>query len=263
LEEHFEGYSLQLIFDRLNSMGIRPTRVIIGEATGLKLAIGQRGRAELILKTFGRSAHAANPQVGVNAVYLMTPIIDAVRKLTPPEDPDLGPGVYEVVDILSSPYPGLSVVPDECRITVDIRTIPGETEQSVLSPFQQILQAQKQRNRAFKGEVAVCQAGHTLPGGRHISVKKFPAAWKIRPSDPIVQTAVRALQSAGLDGELSTYRFCTNGSYSAGVAGIPTLGFGPSHEHLAHVVDEYIEIDQLIRAMAGYRALIDAFLGKE
>ena len=54
--------------------------------------------------------------------------------------------------------------------------------------------------------------------------------------------------------ELSHYAFCTNGSYYAGKAGIPTIGFG-SLESLAHVVDEYIEIDQLEKACLGYMGL--------
>ncbi|MDR2137564.1 MAG: YgeY family selenium metabolism-linked hydrolase, partial [Synergistaceae bacterium] len=56
--------------------------------------------------------------------------------------------------------------------------------------------------------------------------------------------------------ELSHYAFCTNGSYYAGKAGIPTVGYGGSMENLAHIVDEYIEIEQLVKACEGYCGIV-------
>jgi acetylornithine deacetylase/succinyl-diaminopimelate desuccinylase-like protein len=65
------------------------------------------------------------------------------------------------------------------------------------------------------------------------------------------------MKQAGLSPRVSAYKFCTNGSASAGLLGIPTIGFGPCAEWQAHVVDEYIEKDQLFRAAEGYYRLID------
>jgi acetylornithine deacetylase/succinyl-diaminopimelate desuccinylase-like protein len=59
------------------------------------------------------------------------------------------------------------------------------------------------------------------------------------------------------------YSFCTNGSHYAGEANIPTLGFGPSRENLAHVIDEYIEVKQLLGASQGYYALAKALTKSE
>ena len=59
---------------------------------------------------------------------------------------------------------------------------------------------------------------------------------------------------------MSHFAFCTNGSYYAGKAGIPTVGFGGSSESLAHVIDEYIEIDQLYKACEGYQGIARAVL---
>ena len=64
----------------------------------------------------------------------------------------------------------------------------------------------------------------------------------------------------GFSSPLSHYNFCTNGSHYAGEAGIPTLGFGPSLESLAHTIDEYIEIEQLLKAKEGYQAIMEVFL---
>jgi acetylornithine deacetylase/succinyl-diaminopimelate desuccinylase-like protein len=62
--------------------------------------------------------------------------------------------------------------------------------------------------------------------------------------------------------ELSTYQFCTNGSYFAGERGIPTVGYGPGDPTEPHTVNESIPIDQLERAAIGYRNIALAVLGR-
>jgi putative selenium metabolism hydrolase len=258
-EEYFEGYTLGKIIEELAGVALRPGLVIIGEASDLNLSTGQRGRAEIVLETQGRSSHAANPEFGINAVYKMQPIIEALRWLRPPEDEFLGKGIYELTDIISSPYPGASVVPDRCRITIDRRLLVGETEENVLAPLKEILEQKRRKDPEFQGEVYVDTGELIRPDGIKEKVKKFALAWKMESDHPVVRAGSRALRSVGLPGEISHYAFCTNGSYSAGVAGIPTLGFGPSRQNMAHVVDEYIETPQLEMAYRGYRALIQSY----
>jgi acetylornithine deacetylase/succinyl-diaminopimelate desuccinylase-like protein len=65
-----------------------------------------------------------------------------------------------------------------------------------------------------------------------------------------------------LEPKVTQYSFCTNGSHYAGEAGIRTIGFGPSRENLAHTIDEYIEIDQLLKAVEGYYGILGAVLGR-
>ena len=75
-EECFEGVAAREI-----SKAVSPDYVIIGEASQLNLKIGQRGRAEIVVETFGKPCHSANPEKGINAVYKMTRVIDAIRSL--------------------------------------------------------------------------------------------------------------------------------------------------------------------------------------
>jgi acetylornithine deacetylase/succinyl-diaminopimelate desuccinylase-like protein len=64
-----------------------------------------------------------------------------------------------------------------------------------------------------------------------------------------------------LQPSISAYRFCTNGAYSAGIAGVPTIGFGPAKESDAHVVDERLLLSDLFAAAKGYQGIIEAVLG--
>ena len=122
-EECFEGVAAREI-----SKNVRPDYVVIGEASQLNLKIGQRGRAEIVIETFGKPCHSANPEKGINAVYKMPKVIGAIRTLVPTHHPVLGDGILELTDIKSAPYPGASVVPEYCRATYDRRLLVGETK---------------------------------------------------------------------------------------------------------------------------------------
>lgn len=148
-EECFEGIAARLVSERY-----KPDYVIIGEASELNLKIGQRGRAEIVVETFGKPAHSANPQAGINAVYKMAQLIDKICTITPPTHPVLGPGILELTDIKSSPYPGASVVPDYCRATYDRRLLVGETKESVIAPLENALAELIAQDPQFKARVS-------------------------------------------------------------------------------------------------------------
>ncbi|MCI8854743.1 MAG: YgeY family selenium metabolism-linked hydrolase, partial [Lachnospiraceae bacterium] len=133
-EECFEGVAAREI-----SKAVEPDYVVIGEASQLNLKIGQRGRAEIVIETFGKPCHSANPEKGINAVYKMAKVIEAIRTLVPTHHPVLGDGILELTDVKSAPYPGASVVPEYCRATYDRRLLVGETKESVLAPIQELL----------------------------------------------------------------------------------------------------------------------------
>ena len=75
-----------------------------------------------------------------------------------------------------------------------------------------------------------------------------------------VQRCLSALRELGGDPILTHYSFCTNGSHYAGELGIPTVGYGPSPEALAHTIDEYVLVEQLTKSAEGYGKLIGALL---
>ena len=254
-EECFEGVASRAISDY-----VKPDVVVIGEASMCNVKIGQRGRAEVVVETFGVPAHSANPEKGVNAVYGMCRIIQEIQKLTPPSHPVMGKGILELTDIKSSPYPGASVVPDYCRATYDRRLLVGETKESVLHPIQALLDRLTAEIPTLKAKVSfavgkeLCYTGETIQGERF-----FPG-WLYDQTEPFVQDVLAELQSMGYAPEVTQYNFCTNGSHYAGEAGIPTLGIGPSRENLAHTVNEYIELDELFKVADCYQGVMRALL---
>ena len=250
-EECFEGVSSRKI-----SQAARPDCVIIGEATTTTLKIGQRGRAEVVLETKGKTCHSSNPEAGVNAVYHMCALVEEIQKLPFHEHPILGKGILELTDIVSSPYPGASVVPGLCRATFDRRTLVGETEESVLAQVQEVIERVKARIPELQARVYLAEGRERCWTGEEIAAKRFFPAWLLEEEDELVQKALAGLRKAGIEAPISHFAFCTNGSHFCGEAGIPTIGFGPSREDLAHVVDEYIELEQLTRAAQGFQGIL-------
>jgi putative selenium metabolism hydrolase len=251
-EECFEGVASEEIGNKW-----APDGVIIGEASHLSVKRAQRGRAEVVAETLGRSAHSSNPSAGVNAVRKMARLLDAVeRDFHPSRHPVLGEGILEVTDIISSPYPGASVIPDRCRATFDRRLLVGETEEDVLAPFRGIFQSLSDADKDFQARTFLADGNDVCYTGLKIEAKRFAPGWLFEADHPFICAVMEGLEAAGQKPELSHYAFCTNGSYYAGKAGIPTVGYGGSLESLAHITDEYIEIDQLVKACEGYYGII-------
>lgn len=246
-EECFEGISSREI-----SRLAKPDYVIIGEATSTTLKIGQRGRAEVVVETEGVSCHSSNPEKGVNAVYHMMAVIEEIRKIVPNQHKLLGKGILELTDIVSTPYPGSSVLPSKCRATFDRRTLVGETKQTILDQVNQAIEKAKQRIPDLKAKAYIIHASLPCWTGSSIEEDRYFPAWVVDEKSTLVQAALEGLTKAGIDTQISHYSFCTNGSHFCGEAGIPTIGYGPSLESLAHVRDEYIEISQLEKSCQGF-----------
>lgn len=252
LEEFLEGVAAREVSSQL-----QPDLIIIGEATDLKINIGQRGRAEIVIATRGQSAHSSSPEQGHNAVYDMMTVIGEIRGLERPLHPLLGEGILELTDIKSEPYPGASVVPSRCRASFDRRLLAGETREEVLEELQGVLGRQKGMH--WELEIPVLEK-ETWKGAT-LQAEQFFPPWIMDEEHFLVKKARQGVARQRLETKIGHYSFCTNGSHYAGEAGIPTIGFGPSRENLAHIDNEYIEIEELEKGCRGYYGILQSLCG--
>jgi len=249
MEELFEGAALAAIVGACN-----PDCVVVGESTGLCLNLGQRGRMEIVVETSGLAAHSSTPHLGVNAVEKMTDVLVRLRSLPMPHDDLLGSGVLVLTDIISSPYPAISVVPHRCRATFDRRFLVGEDPGSVLDPMRHAIAGLQAADPILSAQVSIARGEYKTYTGRTISGEKVLSAWKTPADGLVAVTAREALKAAGIEPREKAYSFCTNGSGSARL-GVTTIGFGAGFEEQAHTRDEYIEVDQIEKATAGFASL--------
>ena len=252
MEEVLEGAALKKVME-----AFPPDFVVIGEATDLNLARGGRGRAEIHLEATGVPTHSSAPHLGRNAVLDMMKLIGEIEAVELPSHPLMGPAILALTEISSAPFPANSVIPSICRATYDRRLIPGETEDDVLGPFRGVAEGLDLNLRAQVG------VGEYLTfTGNTLRMQKFFPAWVVPENDWFVTRALAGLVAGGLSPELGAYGFCTNAAYSAGVAGVPTIGFGPAKETDPHMVDQRLRLEDLEAAARGYSGIILGVLGK-
>ena len=248
-EEILEGAALVSVIEIT-----KPDYVVIGEPTDFRIGNAQRGRAGLIVDTLGMASHTAQPELGENAVYKMTEVINQLRRMDLPTDTVLGKGLMELIDIISSPFPSTSVVPSGCRARYDRRLVRSETPGSVVASTKDYL-------RDFQGvEVRLNEVSLTCYTGHTFEEADFHPAWAIPLEHELVVKAQSALREIGMDADPIMIHYCSNGSYSAGIKTIPTIIYGPPSIKRAHAVDEYIEVQDLYQAIHCFQAIASKLL---
>ncbi len=234
-EEDMTAMALAQVLDR------HPADIVlVGEPTSLRLGIAQKGRAGLLLEAKGRGAHTSRPELGDNAVYKMLEVIARIRALALPSDPELGPGVCELIEIASEPRPSPGMVPYLCTARLSLRLLPGETVRSVLARTSACLQG-------LDGvSVRLGECSQLCYTGLAITMPEFIPAWRCQ--DSVLQG--RLLERLGTASFAAPYT--TNASAGA-ERGIPTYLLGPGSIEQAHTLDEWISLEELQAAPATYR----------
>lgn len=237
--------------------GIKPDFVIIGEPTKMQVYRGHKGRLEMKVVAKGVSAHAASNHVGINAIYLLLPVIEGISDLEPSlGDHDfLGHGKITVSD-MTVKTPSINAVPDEAVIYIDRRMTFGETEEEAIAQVEALIPEE------FKDRVTVEPLFYEEPSytGFVFPVEKYFPAWAMDEDHPLVQAGLKARRLIGLeDAPAGKWAFSTNGIYWAGKANIASIGFGPGDEVTAHTVNDSVILDDVVKAGEFY-ALIPALL---
>ncbi|MHB8521260.1 MAG: M20 family metallopeptidase [Limisphaerales bacterium] len=208
--------------------GFQADLAIVGEPTRLQVITAHKGNLWLRLETRGRSAHGSQPELGRNAVQAMARIVDVLQTryaswLRRRRHPLLGHPTASVGTIRGGSQ--TNIVPAECAITVDRRTIPGETEASVRHEIGMLL-----RRKGLKAVLADAKDAPCLPLETDLRL-------------PMVR---RFLQCAGQTEPRGANFFCDAAVLAHG--GTPSVVFGPGDIAEAHTADEWISLNQLERA---------------
>ena len=245
-EEDCDGLSWVYI---LKEDGIRADCVVLTEPTNLRVYRGHRGRMEIEVHLRGRSCHGSAPERGENPIYRMAPILREVEKLNTRlhSDPFLGKGTIAVTEIRSL-SPSLCAVPAACSIHLDRRLTLGDTKESVVAEVKALAGLDG-------GEVEVLRYERPSYTGLVYPMEKYYPTWALEETHPLVQAGVHTYQAlSGKAPVVDKWTFSTNGVGSMGLMGVPTIGFGPGEEEVAHSVNERVPIQHLVEAAQFYAA---------
>jgi putative selenium metabolism hydrolase len=247
-EEDCDGENLKHLF---KEQSLRPDYVVICEPSANRIVLGHKGKAQISIKTHGVSAHGAAPEKGVNAIYEMADIIRRVETTNLELMKREAPRPTLVMSRISSVAASLNAVPSECEAYLDRRMVPGETEEDI----------RQEMARIIEGKNATWEVGtlHRKSWTRmDIRYEPFHLAWKIDLDHELTRACIAAYEAyfgtAPVD--YGFWDFSTNAVTPVSM-GIPTIGFGPGDNKLAHMVDESCPVNQVVDACGFYRRLIE------
>jgi len=244
----------------MESSGLRPGAVILAEATGCDLCTGHRGHAELAVEIHGRAAHASAPERGRNPNHVLPHVLKALRELSraQPCDPVLGHATLTPTVVECWPKSG-NVIPDRVRVTLDLRVLPGWREEEALDEIRARLARRVPPVEGIRVEVIPGRATFRGWTGWGEESSNFTPGFLLPDGHPVVRAAAGALcEAMGRAPAVRPWKFGTDGVHSCGTHGVPTIGFAPGVEALAHTNRERLSLDEARLAFDAYPALVRA-----
>lgn len=216
---------------------VRADAAIVSEPTELDICVAHKGFAWFVVETEGIAAHGSLPDLGVDAIVKMGKVLVEIEALnarlrSAPGHRLLGAGSVHASLIAGGQE--LSSYPQQCRLQIERRTIPGET-----------LTALEAEMAALLASVA-----RTDPACR-VSVKTLMARdpFEVALDAPPVQALLRQARAVlGQEpGEIGSAGWMDSALLSG--AGIPTVIFGPGGAG-AHAMVEWSDLAQVEQAAA-------------
>jgi len=231
---------------------LRPDLTVIGEPSRNEVRRGHRGRVELQVRVRGRMAHASMTRIGKNPLTVIGRFLAGLEGLELPDDRELGRATIAPT-LIRTDQTSANVIPGEVTLTLDCRTVPSQTGETLRERLLPLLRA---------GEIDGTESDILIPLHERVSYAgyemTYPAdnpAHAIASDHPALRSAVEVLSSVlGGPPPVGVWEFATDGGHFA-EAGMVVVGFGPGDDRLAHTVNEHIPIVELEKGMLGNEAL--------
>lgn len=204
--------------------------IIVGEQTHNRVATAHKGVLRATVRVHGRSAHATNPDRGVNAITAMARIVLALetyhRSLAERIHPMVGVPTCNVGVIQGGST--ANAVPDHCVIFLDRRMIPGEDPAAVQAELTGVLRG-----------VDIAPAEVSVDGFQVSNW--FSSTAKGLLAQVFLDSVARELgASPGPVGYLPG----SDAKHLTGVARGEMIIFGPGSYQVAHAADEYVDLTE-------------------
>jgi acetylornithine deacetylase/succinyl-diaminopimelate desuccinylase-like protein len=210
-----------------------PNAAIVAEPTGLDIVVAHQGVIRWRCRTIGRAAHTSRPDVGINAVYAMAQVVQAVERYHA-ELQQSGPkhrlcGRPSACVSTFHGGVGVNTVPELAMIDIDRRLGPDENAEAAFDELVRFV--------AQHADVGGCRVEHDPPfmqcGGLSDGQNR-----------PLARQLANLVQRHGRQPELVGVPYATDAAAIA-AAGVPTVVVGPGSITQAHTADEFISIDEL------------------
>ncbi len=223
----------------IGASGPKTDGVIVGEPTELNICPASKGRVSTFIVTRGRAAHSSVPETGINAINHMGYVLRSLERysanLLERGDPHPLLGNPRVNAGVIAGGTQANIVPDECRLEVDRRTLPGETKEAVYDELEAVLEEAGAETEGFRGSLT--EPSLLVPAN------------ETETNHPLVA----ALEGSAEDvfGKRREVKGFMAGS-DAAYYGSPAVICGPGSIEQAHTTNEYVPITDLVSATRIY-----------
>ncbi len=233
IDEENESLGTRALVER----GLRADAAIVTEPTRLAIMPAHRGFVWLEIELRGRAAHGSRYDIGVDAIRhagLLLAELDAFEEkvLVTRTHPLLGRASLHASLVHGGI--GMSTYPDRCILSIERRTVPGESSDAVIAEVRDAFARIAARRPTFDASVRVI----TAQGPSDVSLDA-----------PIVRALASAIEAEGMDARIEGMSAWTDAAI-LNEAGIPAICFGPGDIKLAHAAEEWVAVDEIERATA-------------
>jgi len=170
-------------------------------------------------------------------------------------DPVLGESSVTITDCIVKPG-AMSIVPDQCEISIDRRYMPDEPLEAILGEFEDIFKECQKNDKDFKATVEPRVFKEKTWTGYEKDVKKYHPPWRTDRNLDFVKKTFKALNDIGQKPSEKYWKFGTDGSMTAGIHKIPTIGYSGAEERWAHQPNEQVNINEMLKTFEGYIAIM-------
>ena len=235
-DEEIGCVGVRRLLDLLKDAPVKPRLCIVGEPTMMQAVTAHKGKLGFRVTAHGLEAHSSLAPIGVNAIYMVSDLIGAIRAIQK-EIADHGArdGDYEVAYTtlhVGKIHGGevMNIVPNHCSFDFEIRYLPEEDEQSIVA---RIKAAAEEIAAGYRGVFA--EARFTF-----MDLQSYPAM--NTPVDSEAVKFVHALTGGNSTGKIT---FGTEGGLFQKALGTPAVVCGPGNIAVAHKPDEYVSEAQM------------------
>jgi len=251
-DEEIGCVGVRRLLDLLKDAPVKPRLCIVGEPTLMQAVTAHKGKLGFRVTAHGLEAHSSLAPIGVNAIYMASDLIGAIRSIQKDiAETGLRDGDYEVA--YTTLHVGkmqggevMNIVPNRCTFDFEIRYLPEDDERAIVTRIKTAAE------RIAGGYTSVFDKARF----EFMDLQSYPAM--NTPVDSEAVKFVHALTGGNSTGKIT---FGTEGGLFQQALGTPAVVCGPGNIAVAHKPDEHVSEAQMAQCDRMLERLVEKLAG--
>ena len=235
-DEEIGCVGVRRLLDLLKDAPVKPRLCIVGEPTLMQAVTAHKGKLGFRVTAHGLEAHSSLAPIGVNAIYMASDLIGAIRAIQKDiAEKGLRDGDYEVA--YTTLHVGkmqggevMNIVPNRCSFDFEIRYLPEDDETAIVARIKAAAETIAEGYRSVFDKARF----------EFMELQSYPAM--NTPVDSEAVKFVHALTGGNSTGKIT---FGTEGGLFQQALGTPAVVCGPGNIAVAHKPDEHVSEAQM------------------